>query len=82
MRMEKVAKLRNLMNITLVVISITWTEMLSFTLQSTCLAVVHSFLKMREKAKGAHGQITSLPMGICILEGVMNSLQKMQRVRN
>ena len=70
------------MIIALDVISITWTEMLSFTLQSLCLAVVHSSLKMMEKAKGAHGQIILLQMEKCVLVMITHSRQKMHKEKN
>ena len=80
--MEKEVWLRDMVIITPNVVSITWTEMFTFSSKSLRLAVVHSFLKMQEKAKGAYGQITSLLMGICILELVTLSLLKMQKEKN
>ena len=66
----------------LIVISITWTEMLTFTLESTCLAVFNNVLKTMEKAKGALGQITSLQMGRWSLHLVTHSLLKTHKEKN
>ena len=77
--MEEVSVLK--IKISLVVIFNTLKEMLTFSLEFTCLAVALSYLGMMVKAKGAHGLTSSLQKEICSHNQVMNSVPKMIRER-